>query len=66
MNIRKAHLKDAEGVARVHVDSWRTTYGGIIPDDYLNGLSYEQRTELWKNNIGKKGNYVLVAENTEE
>lgn len=65
MNIRKAHLKDAEGVARVHVDSWRTTYGGIIPDDYLNGLSYEQRTELWKNNIGKKGNYVLVAENTE-
>lgn len=66
MNIRKARLKDAEGIARVHVDSWRTTYRGIIPDDYLNGLSYEQRTELWKNNIGKKGNYVLVAENTEE
>lgn len=66
MNIRKARLKDAEGIARVHVDSWRTTYKGIIPDDYLNSLSYEQRTELWKNNIGKKGNYVLVAENTEE
>lgn len=65
MNIRKARLKDAEGIARVHVDSWRTTYKGIIPDNYLNGLSYAQRTELWKNNIGKKGNYVLVAENTE-
>ena len=66
MNIRKARLKDAEGIAKVHVDSWRTTYKGIIPDDYLNSLSYEQRTELWKNNIGNKGNYVLVAENTEE
>lgn len=65
MNIRKARLKDAEGIAKVHVDSWRTTYRGIISDDYLNSLSYQQRTELWKDNIGKKGNYVLVAENTE-
>lgn len=65
MNIRKASLKDTEGIARVHVDSWRTTYRGIIPDDYLNSLSYEQQTELWKDNIAKKGNYILVAANTE-
>jgi len=46
MIIRKAKLDDATGIAKVHVDSWRTTYKGIIPDDFLNNLSYEQRTEL--------------------
>lgn len=55
MIIRKASLIDAEGIAKVHVDSWRTTYENIIPKDYLDNLSYNQRTDLWKNNIGNKG-----------
>lgn len=63
MIIRQAKLNDATGIAKVHVDSWRTTYKGIIPDDFLNNLSYEQRTELWKRNIAKEDNYVVVAEN---
>jgi ribosomal protein S18 acetylase RimI-like enzyme len=65
MIIRKAKIDDATGIAKVHVDSWRTTYKGIIPDDFLNNLSYEQRTELWKGNITKEDNYVIVAENNE-
>ncbi|MCY9547834.1 GNAT family N-acetyltransferase [Lysinibacillus xylanilyticus] len=63
MNIRKANSQDAQDIAKVHVDSWRTTYKGILPDDFLNNLSYEQRTELWKKNISDATNYVLVAEN---
>ncbi|MFJ7979571.1 GNAT family N-acetyltransferase [Lysinibacillus xylanilyticus] len=63
MNIRKANSQDAQGIGKVHVDSWRTTYKGILPDDFLNNLSYEQRTELWKKNISDATNYVLVAEN---
>ncbi|MFJ8099634.1 GNAT family N-acetyltransferase [Lysinibacillus sp. NPDC096212] len=63
MKIRKANIKDAQGIGKVHVDSWRTTYKGILPDDFLNNLSYEQRTELWKRNISDATNYVLVAEN---
>ncbi|USK47893.1 GNAT family N-acetyltransferase [Bacillus sp. CMF12] len=61
MNIRKAVLNDAKGIAEVHVDSWRTTYKNIIPDEFLNNLSYQRREELWINNI-PKGN-VFVAEN---
>lgn len=61
MNIRKAVLNDAKGIAKVHVDSWRTTYKNIIPDEFLNNLSYQRREELWINNI-PKGN-VFVAEN---
>lgn len=63
MKIRKAFLPDASGIARVHVDSWRTTYKNIIPDEFLKKLSYDQRTDLWTRNINKEGNYVFVAEN---
>ncbi|GAB3059093.1 GNAT family N-acetyltransferase [Salinicoccus sesuvii] len=66
MWIREATMADASGIAKVHVDSWRTTYKGIVPDEYLSNLSYEQRKDLWQKNIGRKNNYVLVAENSEE
>ncbi|GGD18588.1 GNAT family N-acetyltransferase [Pontibacillus salipaludis] len=63
MNIRRAVDGDAEGISRVHVDSWRTTYKNIIPEEVLKKLSYDKRTELWKKNISKDGNFVFVAEN---
>lgn len=63
MKIRAAKLSDASGIAKVHVDSWRTTYKNIIPDEFLNKLSYQRREELWSNNI-PEGN-VFVAENDE-
>ncbi|MEK5068663.1 GNAT family N-acetyltransferase [Sporosarcina sp. FSL K6-1508] len=65
MNIRKATLSDAKGIAKVHVDSWKSTYINIIPDEFLETLSYDQRTDLWNRNISKEGNYVFVAENNE-
>lgn len=48
MNFREANIGDAPGIAKVHVDSWRSTYKGIIPQSFLDGLSYEQRTKLWE------------------
>ena len=47
MIIREAALQDIPGIARVHVDSWQTTYRGIVPDVYLARLTYEQRTQRW-------------------
>ncbi|WP_155593990.1 GNAT family N-acetyltransferase [Lysinibacillus cavernae] len=63
MIIRKAKLSDAKEIAKVHVDSWKTTYKNIMPAEYLEKLSYEQRTKLWIGNISKVDNYVYVAEN---
>lgn len=62
MKIREVKWTDAEGIARVHVDSWKTTYKGIIPDEFLNQLSYEKRTALWVKNIESPDNYILIAE----
>ena len=63
MKIRKATLADASGIAKVHVDSWRSTYRNIIPNDFLEKLSYAQRTDSWIKNISREDNYVIVAEN---
>ena len=43
MTIRQAQIKDADGIAKVHVDVWRSAYSGIIPKDFLDALSYEKR-----------------------
>lgn len=65
MIIRKAELSDAQGIAKVHVDCWRTTYKNIIPNEFLDRLSYGQRTDLWIKNISNNQNYIFVAENDE-
>lgn len=63
IKIRKAILTDAKGIAKVHVDSWKTTYVNVVPDEYLNKLSYESREQMWANAIPSGG--VYVAENNE-
>ncbi|MCT4479165.1 GNAT family N-acetyltransferase [Peribacillus frigoritolerans] len=65
MLIRQASVADAEGIAIVHVDCWRTTYKEIMPSDFLDNLSYEKRKDIWIKNINRDSNYVYVAENNE-
>lgn len=60
MKIRKAVPNDAPNIAKVHVDSWRTTYKDIMPEAYLAKLSYEQRTKLWESNMKRQTVYVAV------
>ena len=48
IQVRAAIPEDASSMARVHVDSWRSTYAGIVPAEYLAGLSYRNRESLWK------------------
>ena len=49
--IRAARPEDGGGIARVHVESWRTTYQGLVPEEYLAGLSIEQRREAWRRRL---------------
>jgi hypothetical protein len=47
MILRAATTEDIPAIARVHVDTWRSTYSGIIPEEYLANLSYKQRENSW-------------------
>jgi ribosomal protein S18 acetylase RimI-like enzyme len=62
--IRVASPEDIEGIARVHVDSWRSTYQGIISESFLSGLTLEKRKKNWSwtfNNLNKDEK-IFVAE----
>jgi ribosomal protein S18 acetylase RimI-like enzyme len=56
VTVRPARCEDAPGIARVHVDSWRTTYRGLMPDAVLDGLSYEGREWQWRRALCEGGN----------
>jgi GNAT superfamily N-acetyltransferase len=47
IHIRAATADDAYAIADVHVAAWRETYRGIVPEEYLAGLSVERRERMW-------------------
>lgn len=38
---------DAAGIAQAHVESWRESYGGIVPEAHLAGLDVAVREQRW-------------------
>ena len=59
--VRPAAINDATAIAHVHVESWRTTYAGIMPDLYLASLDEMLRAQLWREWLTADA-LVLVAE----
>ena len=51
--IRAATPEDAEAIARVHTASWQAGYRGIIAQDYLDTLRWEERHERWVEILGR-------------
>jgi ribosomal protein S18 acetylase RimI-like enzyme len=62
--IREATRDDIPGMARVYMDSWRATYRGIVPDSYLDSLTYESWVTRWQNDFPspESDSFVYVAE----
>jgi ribosomal protein S18 acetylase RimI-like enzyme len=58
--LRRARLSDATEIGRVQVASWRTTYRGMVPDDYLDGMSVEDHGRRWTRLLGQPGNQALT------
>lgn len=61
MSIRIAKENDVRSIAQVQVESWRTTYKGIVPQAYLDDLSVDDRMKVWKKVV--EIHSVIVAEN---
>ncbi|KAK3196800.1 hypothetical protein K4F52_000144 [Lecanicillium sp. MT-2017a] len=57
VTIRKATPEDAASVAQIHIQSWRETYTGIVPQSYLDSLNVETRTANWTSHLQRKGSF---------
>ncbi|HEY1266849.1 MAG TPA: GNAT family N-acetyltransferase [Candidatus Binatia bacterium] len=59
--IDTAMAADAAAIARVHTASWRTTYAGIIPDDYIAKFTNDARDRTWRAILGDAARRDLVC-----
>jgi ribosomal protein S18 acetylase RimI-like enzyme len=61
--VREARAEDAAGIARVHVETWRASYAGLVPYAYLVGMNEQGQTLVWQRLLSSRGHEsVLVAE----
>src|SRR5579864_2107112 len=63
--VRPAGIEDAAAIARVHVSTWRTTYRGMLPDEFLASLSEANYAARWKRVVGDRTTRVYVAEDAD-
>lgn len=61
VSVRTAVEQDSGAISHVHVESWRTTYAGIVPNEYLAGLDESERAVLWRDWLTRDVR-VFVAE----
>ena len=45
--LRPARPEDAVTIGRVHVEAWRQSYGGIVPEERLAALDAAERAGVW-------------------
>lgn len=63
--VRKAKVEDASRIASVHVRSWQVAYRGHMPDEFLDGLDVEKRTNMWRELTQDPDKLIFVAEDCE-
>ncbi|MBH61644.1 MAG: GNAT family N-acetyltransferase [Alphaproteobacteria bacterium] len=63
-DLRRASPADASAIAHVYVNSWRSTYKGLIPGQVLAALNELKQTRYWWNALcdTTRGGGAVVAE----
>jgi len=64
--VRPATVADAGGIARVHVEGWRSSYAGLLPAAYLATLDPGAREQMWRESLAepdeRRGTFVAEAD----
>lgn len=62
--VRSARLADADAIGRVHSESWRLTYAGLVSTRYLATLDEEVLAERWRRRLSapRGESSLIVAE----
>lgn len=66
ISIKAASYNDLAELARIHVQSWKETYRGQVPQDYLDSMDAKVRQEKWESifqeNAAEDNNLYLAFE----
>ena len=46
--LRQARPDDAEAIAALHAESWRSAYQGLVPDEFLGDRLDVERLQAWR------------------
>lgn len=68
-NIKSPELDNSKDIAHIITDCWKTSYKGILPADFLNNLSYEERenkirTSILGTNEKFTSNIIIYSDET--
>ncbi len=64
--LRPAEYSDSEGISRVHTRSWQSAYRGLLPDEWLDALRWQDRKVRWDAILtSEKKRHVYVATNSQ-
>ena len=63
--IRAATRDDIPDLARVHVQSWLETYGGLVPREILDAITLEARVLQWERTFDQPHGIFVALENNE-
>lgn len=58
---RAAATADAAAIAAIEVETWRSTYAGILPPAMLVGMDERRRAGSWRRTLAEEPDDTLVA-----
>ena len=58
--VRTPVPEDAPGIARVHTQSWRETYTGLVPERFFDDDALRRREETWTRMLAEPSRRVRV------
>jgi ribosomal protein S18 acetylase RimI-like enzyme len=67
VKIRRAHARDASAIGRVHVETWQSSYPGLLPDAMLARMSDVRQSAWWSRALAdpRESRGIFVADDEE-
>ena len=68
VTFRNASQKDAQSIAKLHAESWRLNYRGLLDDQFLDDEVIENRKQVWSERMNSPdlNQRVILAEVQDE
>jgi GNAT superfamily N-acetyltransferase len=59
--IRTANFNDVERISTIHVNAWKKAYIDVMPREYLNSLTAEDRMPMWEKALLSPGKGIYIV-----